>query len=382
MVVDPSDLCPETPPTDDDRCRELDPEQTIGGDEPCRCGDPAGVHGFEQDDEEVPTGHYPAYGDGEGGLVYDSEMSISRRVVTWRPCLVEGCSCEDFEAQGMTEQTPAPEPGGLVDLLDAVRAAVEAARKRMPAEWQAITGVIVVDPDGWRGSDALSWEEPITRADFLRRAGESTVRPAPDQIAVEYTAEPYAPAADEHRTPPAPESGAYRVDPPIGVVDLLQIGSCNADDLPEDLEGLQVFRAEWERLSELMRTIKRLVDKEISRHLGPKRAMAWGAPGSRRIFTAKDAREWEWTDPNGVVEELGADLGRCVNGAHVRKTDAVEVIRLRARKRREDPDAAERAFLARYGRYKTKGELSVKPVDKAPKWTQGLEHGEIGDSPR
>jgi hypothetical protein len=160
--------------------------------------------------------------------------------------------------------------------------------------------------------------------------------------------------------------------PPIGIIDLLQLGSCNPDDLPETLAELQTLRAEAERLAPLLLDIRSQIDKEIRRHLGPGGAMAWGG----RRFISRDAREWEWTDADGLVEELGADLGRCINGRYVRKTDAVQVIRYRARKRHESEDAAEAAFLKRYGRYKDTGRLEVKPAEKAPKRLQELEHGQ------
>jgi hypothetical protein len=64
----------------------------------CVCGHPESAHGEEHDVEEVPTGHYPAYGDGMGGLVYGSEMAVSQRDVTWYPCTIGGCVCDDFEA--------------------------------------------------------------------------------------------------------------------------------------------------------------------------------------------------------------------------------------------------------------------------------------------
>lgn len=46
----------------------------------------------------------------------------------------------------------------------------------LPAdEWCTITGITVLDPDGWR-EDGLPWDAPITEAEFGRRAMRSTVR--------------------------------------------------------------------------------------------------------------------------------------------------------------------------------------------------------------
>lgn len=43
-------------------------------------------------------------------------------------------------------------------------------------EWVLLTGVQVADPDGWDRSDfQRSWNERITRDEFLRRAMGSTI---------------------------------------------------------------------------------------------------------------------------------------------------------------------------------------------------------------
>lgn len=45
-----------------------------------------------------------------------------------------------------------------------------------PIEWCIEMGVQVMDPDGWRGPGAPSWDEPITREEFVQRVSVSTVR--------------------------------------------------------------------------------------------------------------------------------------------------------------------------------------------------------------
>lgn len=55
---------------------------------------------------------------------------------------------------------------------------------RTPFEWTQITGILVVDPDGWdrRGiSGPGSWGHPITRVEFIKRAMMSTVIQWPAQ---------------------------------------------------------------------------------------------------------------------------------------------------------------------------------------------------------
>lgn len=46
--------------------------------------------------------------------------------------------------------------------------------KRPAAEWCEITGIQIMDPDGWRHGMALAWTTPITRPDFIHRAMTST----------------------------------------------------------------------------------------------------------------------------------------------------------------------------------------------------------------
>jgi hypothetical protein len=49
--------------------------------------------------------------------------------------------------------------------------------KRLPVEWQEIDGVQIMDPDGWdRRNFEESWNTPITQAEWLDRASQSTVR--------------------------------------------------------------------------------------------------------------------------------------------------------------------------------------------------------------
>lgn len=44
-----------------------------------------------------------------------------------------------------------------------------------PTQWQRRKRVFVIDPDGWRKDDK-SWDDPITEAEFDRRAAASTVK--------------------------------------------------------------------------------------------------------------------------------------------------------------------------------------------------------------
>jgi len=47
--------------------------------------------------------------------------------------------------------------------------------KHPPEHWERITGVKIIDADGWVGN-MLTWETPITRDDFLMRAASSTAQ--------------------------------------------------------------------------------------------------------------------------------------------------------------------------------------------------------------
>lgn len=46
---------------------------------------------------------------------------------------------------------------------------------RTPADWSELTGIKVLDPEGWR-VDGLPYDELITRREFIARAWVSTVQ--------------------------------------------------------------------------------------------------------------------------------------------------------------------------------------------------------------
>lgn len=79
-----------------------------------------------------------------------------------------------------------PAPGSLSRPAASGR---KAAELKTPDQWCAAYGVTVLDPDGWRGArDAKPWAEPVTVAEFFRRAvlGNSTcdlVNPAWEAVA-------------------------------------------------------------------------------------------------------------------------------------------------------------------------------------------------------
>lgn len=53
----------------------------------------------------------------------------------------------------------------------------------IPENWCLRTGIRVVDPDGWdRKNYLISWQEPITRDDFLARAELSTCMAWPSPL--------------------------------------------------------------------------------------------------------------------------------------------------------------------------------------------------------
>jgi len=50
------------------------------------------------------------------------------------------------------------------------------AGKHTPEEWCSHYHVQVIDPDGWRGADGVSWNRPVDLPEFWRRLGRSTAR--------------------------------------------------------------------------------------------------------------------------------------------------------------------------------------------------------------
>lgn len=54
---------------------------------------------------------------------------------------------------------------------------------RTPERWLEtdFKGYKIMDPDGWRGLHKLSWDQPITRADFWDRMMQSTIQVPRDE---------------------------------------------------------------------------------------------------------------------------------------------------------------------------------------------------------
>lgn len=46
---------------------------------------------------------------------------------------------------------------------------------KRPEEWERIFGIMIHDPDGWRGISAKPFDEPISEKEFHERAALSTV---------------------------------------------------------------------------------------------------------------------------------------------------------------------------------------------------------------
>jgi hypothetical protein len=49
--------------------------------------------------------------------------------------------------------------------------------RKTPTEWCKAKSIRIFDPDGWRSDSDPDWNEPISEADFDRRAGISTAGP-------------------------------------------------------------------------------------------------------------------------------------------------------------------------------------------------------------
>ena len=48
--------------------------------------------------------------------------------------------------------------------------------KLTPVEWELITGIEVVDPDGWDGKNLeADWKKPLTFDEFFDKIVESTI---------------------------------------------------------------------------------------------------------------------------------------------------------------------------------------------------------------
>lgn len=82
------------------------------------------------------------------------------------------CQVGDYRIADDTDLlTDPPHPSVMIDGWLYLRHYVEG--ELPPAEWCRLLGI---DPDGWRGSNALYWETPIPRVEFVRRAKRSTIQ--------------------------------------------------------------------------------------------------------------------------------------------------------------------------------------------------------------
>lgn len=55
-------------------------------------------------------------------------------------------------------------------------AAIDEPLMRLPQEWASEDGLIILDPDGWRGKGDPSFEEPCTKEEYQKRMPRCTVR--------------------------------------------------------------------------------------------------------------------------------------------------------------------------------------------------------------
>jgi len=67
---------------------------------------------------------------------------------------------------------------------------------KTPREWEQITGIRVLDPDGWRGRNRKSFLAEISHQEFMRRVNYSTC-----EYACEHT-NPFYPPTDAPFYPP------------------------------------------------------------------------------------------------------------------------------------------------------------------------------------
>ena len=61
------------------------------------------------------------------------------------------------------------------DIKDDDAAQTRKPVKHRPATWERLTGIRIIDPDGWRGPNGEKWETPITKEEWNRRMAVSTV---------------------------------------------------------------------------------------------------------------------------------------------------------------------------------------------------------------
>jgi hypothetical protein len=45
-----------------------------------------------------------------------------------------------------------------------------------PEHWERVTGIRIIDDDGWRSQGDTAWNQPLTRKEFIHRAIQSTAQ--------------------------------------------------------------------------------------------------------------------------------------------------------------------------------------------------------------
>lgn len=55
-----------------------------------------------------------------------------------------------------------------------------------PLEWSQFYKIVILDPDGWRGTMRKDFNEPIDRKEFLQRCFMSTLANVSDELLKEF----------------------------------------------------------------------------------------------------------------------------------------------------------------------------------------------------
>lgn len=142
----------------------------------------------------------------------------------------------------------------------------------------------------------------------------------------------------------------------------------------DDEFGDSPIEALWEErktLVGLLAAVKRTkdgLDREIAAKLGPGSTVRLD---DYQVKVAPD-RRLVCVDPEGLLSWLGNDWGEALNvrGAQWRQTALREI----AKRREEDPDSAIDSY---FEWNEGEARLRTVPIERAPKYVQNLEHGEV-----
>jgi hypothetical protein len=130
--------------------------------------------GYDEDDFTLPNS-YVWYGEGWGVFSNDVMTGFFETEDAARTAAAPGEVIQEATGWYIVKgECPMPEPQSSACKPDTPEGSGSLHRivRRRPSEWEQITGIKILDPDGWR--DGTRWETPLTEREWKERMQKST----------------------------------------------------------------------------------------------------------------------------------------------------------------------------------------------------------------